>query len=74
MIRITHMDLSDTTHRNVFTSIDVPDSLLPEFKIAIRRACHTWQDMSPEFRDFYDRLLEQEHIVGSNMKEGINNV
>jgi hypothetical protein len=53
-----------------FADITVPPAMLAEFKVLVQRATSTWQDMSPDMRDFADRVLGREHVVGSNMKEG----
>lgn len=54
-------------------SIDVmvPPAMAAEFITAIKRACSTWQDISPQFRDFADRLTGVAHIMGDNMKSSI---
>lgn len=51
--------------------ISIPPSMVAEFKQMAVRAISTWQDCSPEMRDFYDRLLGKEHIMGYNMKESL---
>lgn len=53
-----------------FADITVPPAMLAEFKVMVSRAMSTWQDVSPDMRDFADRVLGREHVVGSNMKEG----
>lgn len=50
--------------------ISVPPDMEAEFKKMVQRATSTWQDMSPEMRDFADRVLGVESIMGQNMKEG----
>lgn len=50
--------------------ISVPPDMSEEFRMLVRRATSTWQDMSPEMRDFADRVLGVESIMGQNMKEG----
>lgn len=54
-------------------SIDsmVPPVMAAEFLILVRRACSTWQEVSPRMRDFADRLLGVQHIMGENMKPGL---
>ena len=51
--------------------ISIPPSMVEEFKKMASRAMNTWQDCSPEMRDFYDRLMDKEHIMGDNMKRGL---
>lgn len=48
--------------------IAIPPAMNAEFREAIARAMLTWQDVSPEFRDFHDRLRGVEGIMGENMK------
>lgn len=50
--------------------ISVPPDMEVEFKKMVQRATSTWQDMSPEMRDFADRVLGVESIMGQNMKSG----
>lgn len=50
--------------------ITVPPAMVAEFKVMVSRATSTWQDMSPDMRDFADRVLGRQEVVGSNMKEG----
>lgn len=50
--------------------ITIPPEMTEEFKVLVRRATNTWQDMSPEMRDFADRVLGVDKIMGQNMKEG----
>lgn len=50
--------------------ISVPPDMSAEFKKLVQRATSTWQDMSPEMRDFADKVLGVESIMGQNMKEG----
>lgn len=54
-------------------SIDivVPASMAALFQEMVARATRSWQDQHPEIRDFADRLLKRDHIMGSNMKEGL---
>jgi hypothetical protein len=54
-------------------SIDVvvPAGMAALFQELVSRATRSWQDQHPEIRDFADRLLKRDHIVGSNMKEGL---
>ncbi len=53
-----------------FADITVPPAMLAEFKVMVQRATSTWQDMSPDMRDFADRVLGRAGVMGSNMKEG----
>jgi hypothetical protein len=53
-----------------FADITVPPAMLAEFKVMVQRATSTWQDMSPDMRDFADRVLGRAAVMGSNMKEG----
>lgn len=53
-----------------FADITVPPAMLSEFALMVQRATSTWQDMSPDMRDFADRVLGRDHVMGSNMKEG----
>lgn len=50
--------------------ITVPPVMVEEFKQLVSRATSTWQDMSPDMRHFADRILQRDHVVGTNMKEG----
>ena len=50
--------------------ITVPRLMVPEFMQMVQRATSTWQDMSPDMRDFADRVLGREDVMGTNMKEG----
>jgi hypothetical protein len=50
--------------------ITVPHLMVAEFAQLVSRAMSTWQDVSPDMRDFADRVLGREGVVGSNMKEG----
>ena len=60
------------SHSSVEGWIDVsiPPEMSEEFKVLVTRATNTWQDMSPEMRDFADRVLGKDKIVGQNMKAG----
>lgn len=42
-----------------YVDIVVPKSMVPEFQQMAQRAINTWQDPSPEMRDFIDRLLQR---------------
>ena len=53
-----------------FADITIPPAMLSEFRTMVQRATSTWQDMSPDMRDFADRVLGRDHVMGSNMKEG----
>lgn len=57
-----------------FADITVPPAMVAEFRTLVQRATSTWQDMSPDMRDFADRVLGREHVVGSNMKEGFQEI
>ncbi len=50
--------------------ITVPHLMIAEFAQMVQRATSTWQDMSPDMRDFADRVLGRDKVMGSNMKEG----
>lgn len=54
------------------TDIVVPAGMETLFQEMVSRATRSWQDQHPEIRDFADRLLKRDHIMGSNMKEGLS--
>lgn len=56
-----------------WTQIEIPPTMLEEFRLMARRAMNTWQDPSPEMRDFYDRLMGQDTLMAST-KKGTSNV
>lgn len=53
----------DILKRPLNLQIHVPNEMVAEFKLMAQRAINTWQDASPEMRDFIDRLLERDHLV-----------
>lgn len=57
-----------------FVDIVIPPASAAEFRVLVQRAANTWQDMSPDMRDFVDRVLERDHVMGSNMKEGAQEI
>lgn len=57
-----------TTTSNGWIDVSVPPAMADEFKTMVTRAIQTWQDMSPQMRDFADRVLGREDSMGQNMK------
>lgn len=62
--------ISYSTDAEGHIDITVPPEMAREFRLMVRRACATWQDMSPDMRHFYDRLLGFDKLANGNMKEG----
>ena len=51
------------------TTLLVPKAMLPEFKHAIKRALSTWQDASPEMRQFASELIPIEEGISYRTPE-----
>lgn len=65
--------ISYTVQADSSADITIPADILREFQVLVQRGTGTWQDMSPQMRDFADRVLGRDKYVGKNMKEGIDN-
>lgn len=52
-------------------SIYVPPALAEEFKLMVHKGTNCAPNQSHYIRDFHDKLRQQEHIMGKNMKEDI---
>ncbi len=71
MIEIERVDIGEAP-TDVIIVLSIPPDMTAEFKVAMTRAMNTWQDPSPQMRDFYDRLMEREHVMGDNMKRALH--
>lgn len=69
MTRINRIGVTKEADGSI--DIVIPAGATEEFKLAIKKAINCWPDMSVEFRDFADRLLDRSSFVGSCMKTEI---
>lgn len=68
---IRYTRIGFTTQEDGSIDVVIPAAMVEEFKALVTRATNTWPDMHVEIRDFKDRLLGQEDIMGASMKTEI---